>query len=407
LIYSRVGNNVLYSKSCFFLFVRKMKAKKLALIILIIGITATIGTTAVIANLPIVDQGLDDSTPLSPPASVPVSNGNGPKIDIQLANNDNENNPPNLPPTPPTTPEIEVIEDAPTNPPPEIIQTTETTEEPPPETTTQEPIAEAVATEPVEEVTVSEPQNSAIWPMLPSEYITLQVADGINSYFISTLSGVPPGYDVQNGVYPGWCVDKRFNIPRNTDVQVKLYSSLNPPADLLSQRWDLVNYILNNKQGSMQDIQDAIWYFVKMDGIGWWGEGTKPGAQSMIDDALTNGNGFVPGPGDVLAIICYPKTDTQITIIEIEVPERPCGLSPGFWKHNIRVALGYPGSYSVPHEGEPRITEAILLAYAGEIGVTLPEALEALTAKGPVSEAIRLDMANTFNTAAGYEPYSD
>jgi hypothetical protein len=71
------------------------------------------------------------------------------------------------------------------------------------------------------------------------------------------------------------------------------------------------------------------------------------------------------------------------------------------------VALGYPGRYSVPHEGEPRITEAILLAYAGEIGVTLPEALEALTAQGPGSDVIRLNMANSFNAAAGYAPYSD
>jgi hypothetical protein len=108
-----------------------------------------------------------------------------------------------------------------------------------------------------------------------------------------------------------------------------------------------------------------------------------------------------------MAIICYPKTDTQITIIEIEIPCRLGGLSPGFWKHNIRVALGYPGGYSVPHEGEARITEAILLAYAGDIGVALPEALEALTAKGPGSEAIRLNMANAFNAAAGYTPYSD
>jgi hypothetical protein len=92
--------------------------------------------------------------------------------------------------------------------------------------------------------------------------------------------------------------------------------------------------------------------------------------------------------------------------------ERPDGLSPGFWKHNIRVALGYPGRYSVPHEGEPRIDYDTIVALAeavtGETGTdALQAALDALTAKGPGSESTRLDMANAFNAAAGYDPYYD
>jgi len=88
------------------------------------------------------------------------------------------------------------------------------------------------------------------------------------------------------------------------------------------------------------------------------------------------------------------------------------GLSPGFWKHNIRVALEYPGRYSVPHEGEDRMNYNRILGLAeaatGKTGIeALEDALEALTAKGPGSESIRLDMANAFNAAAGYQPYSD
>ena len=249
--------------------------------------------------------------------------------------------------------------------------------------------------------------NAAPFPNLPPGLVTLQVADDTDSYFISTLSGVPAGYDVGDASYPGWCVDMRYDIPRDTDILVTLYSSLSPPPALASERWDMVNYILNNKDGLvMMDIQRAIWYFVKMDGIGWWNGVPSAGAQAIVDDALANGDGFIPGEGDILAIICVPETDTQITIIEIEIPGL-CGLSPGFWKHNIRVALDFPGRYSVPHDGEPRITEEILLAYASDIGVTLEEALEALTAKGPGSDTIRLNMANAFNAAAGYEPYSD
>lgn len=91
----------------------------------------------------------------------------------------------------------------------------------------------------------------------------------------------------------------------------------------------------------------------------------------------------------------------------LPVEPKLAGLSPGFWKHNIRVALEYPGRYSVPHDGEPRIDYDIISGYASAIGVTLEEALEALTAKGSGSEAIRLEMCNAFNEIAGYETYSD
>ena len=88
------------------------------------------------------------------------------------------------------------------------------------------------------------------------------------------------------------------------------------------------------------------------------------------------------------------------------------GLSPGFWKHNIRVALELPGRYSVPHEGEPRMDYDTILALAedatGETGEdALNAALDALTAKGPGSATTRLDMANYLNAAAGYTPYQD
>ena len=84
------------------------------------------------------------------------------------------------------------------------------------------------------------------------------------------------------------------------------------------------------------------------------------------------------------------------------------GLSPGFWKHNIAVYLGEnPGRYSVPHDGEPRITDAILEGYFYTIGVTDVDAYAALTANGKGNNIIRLGMANLFNAAAGYTPYSD
>jgi hypothetical protein len=89
----------------------------------------------------------------------------------------------------------------------------------------------------------------------------------------------------------------------------------------------------------------------------------------------------------------------------------PPGLSPGFWKHNVRVALEYPGEYSVPHEGDSPVDYDMIVYLAklatGETDNTLAllAALADLTATGPGSEMIRLDMANLFNLYAGYADY--
>ena len=40
---------------------------------------------------------------------------------------------------------------------------------------------------------------------LPPDYVTMIANHGTVNYFDIELSNVPPGYDVTNGVYPGWC----------------------------------------------------------------------------------------------------------------------------------------------------------------------------------------------------------
>jgi hypothetical protein len=155
------------------------------------------------------------------------------------------------------------------------------------------------------------------WPSLPTNFVTLNVAPGAASYFLSTLSGVGPGYDVMDGVYHGWCIDQ-YTTMSGSDHLVKLYSSLSNklPAAVSSVPWNKINYILNHKQGSLErgmDVQDAIWYFT--DGI----FPSSSVAQAMIAEANANQN-FVPGIGQMLAVILLRSpedTSTQHTIIEI------------------------------------------------------------------------------------------
>lgn len=158
---------------------------------------------------------------------------------------------------------------------------------------------------------------------LPSTIVRIEVFDGTESYFLTKLLDVPEGYDVINGTYLGWCIDTRAEMTRSPATHpVMLYSSLNPPSGLANQNWDMVNYILNHKPENVtaDDIQQAIWRFIHIDGNY---TPTSQTAWNIINDALKNGEGFIPKHGQIVAVICYPvvllphPSEVQISIIEV------------------------------------------------------------------------------------------
>jgi hypothetical protein len=107
----------------------------------------------------------------------------------------------------------------------------------------------------------------------------------------------------------------------------------------------MVNYILNHKQGEMADIQQAIWYFINM--VGNYSP-SRASAMNIVNDALANGNGFVPQTGEIMAAICVPVVlfpeplFVQISIIELldpVIPEFPSFLiAPLFMIATLSVA---------------------------------------------------------------------
>ena len=162
---------------------------------------------------------------------------------------------------------------------------------------------------------------------LPSEMVRIEVFDGTESYFSTTLSNVPAGYDVANGTYLGWCVDVRTQLERSPAThEVMLYSSINS-SEFADERWDMINYILNHKpeQTTAEDIQQAMWYFVNMNASY---TPTRNGAWTIINDTLQNGNGFIPTQGQIIAVIVNPlilfpaKPEVQVNIIEVTLPTR-------------------------------------------------------------------------------------
>jgi hypothetical protein len=162
---------------------------------------------------------------------------------------------------------------------------------------------------------------------LPSTAVTVHVTGGDDSFFDFELNGVPPNYDVGNGVYRAWC-DDLFN-PNDPTInggthQGKLVSSLSPnlPEPFDSLPWDKINYILNNKQGTLMDVQYAIWHFT--DGLDG---NVNPGSLPIITDANANGGGFVPGANDLTAVLVIwvgADTNVQGSVIEVPPPQLEC-----------------------------------------------------------------------------------
>jgi hypothetical protein len=160
--------------------------------------------------------------------------------------------------------------------------------------------------------------------LLPQESVSMKNCGlGQTSYWTMYLHNLPPGdYDVVEGYYPAWCVDPNHVMKSNTDYYpVDLYSSYdaNMPAHFSDPDWDKVNYIINNKQGTVADIQQAIWHFV--DGVGGTPyTGSDPDTLAMITGANTYGQGFEPDRGQLIAVLCDAGEERQNTFIEVNRP---------------------------------------------------------------------------------------
>jgi hypothetical protein len=132
------------------------------------------------------------------------------------------------------------------------------------------------------------------------------------------LSSVPAGHDVSDGPYPAWCLQKGKWVKYHYLYQATLYASTDPnlPPDVAGYPYDKINWVLNHRGGAIvRDIQYAIWYFTGS--IGYPG---YPGAQALIQDANLNGPGYVPGPGEIIAVVAYIGPKLQATILELELP---------------------------------------------------------------------------------------
>lgn len=157
--------------------------------------------------------------------------------------------------------------------------------------------------------------------LLPSGAVGVTAQYGSIYWFDFTLSGVPADvvYDVENGIYHGWCVDKDLEMSRGVPHQVNLKSSLDLdlPNGFSSVPWNEINYIINHRDGySRNNVQIAIWHLT--DNVNLTG---YDDSQALVDDAEQNGGDFIPQIGDLLAIpIVAAVSWIQPAFLELIIP---------------------------------------------------------------------------------------
>ena len=138
-----------------------------------------------------------------------------------------------------------------------------------------------------------------------------------------TLRGVGVGFDVRDGVYPAWCIEAGQRTAGGT--RARLYSSydVNMPDDVQRMPWGKINYLINHKQGSAPEVQAALWRLLGQS------DPKLPlseAAAAMAAAADQNAT-FIPGPGQVIAVVVYSDGINQVrgnfqeVIIELRVSE--------------------------------------------------------------------------------------
>jgi hypothetical protein len=170
--------------------------------------------------------------------------------------------------------------------------------------------------------------------------------NGGPAYFQTTVLNAGPLLD---GVYNGWCVDLDTTIANNTVYCAELISSydLETVADIVDKpgNLDIVNWILNQDYVYKEspggygtytygDVQKAIWHFID---DGQSNNGIGPYDWNRINEIIAAagdaGVGFVPGCGEVVAVLLRPvgrlvngectPADAQVTIAQVTVIDVP------------------------------------------------------------------------------------
>ena len=155
---------------------------------------------------------------------------------------------------------------------------------------------------------------------IPDSPVPMFIRQGPNSRFELFFIDVRNGHDLEDfEFYKAWCLAKGKPIRRNAIHKIKLYKCYDPdiPLEFRGMGWNQINYIINHKSGSKEDVQQAIWYFT---------DSEKPislgkEASQLAEEANLKGKDYKPADGELIAIICRPDKKKQPVFIEYKIPE--------------------------------------------------------------------------------------
>jgi hypothetical protein len=159
--------------------------------------------------------------------------------------------------------------------------------------------------------------TATLWHPGPVSYWDVDITSGGNA-------DLPNAND-----YIGWCSDSKAGQGSGSEV-FNVYSSLETlPAAIPYSNWNKLNYVLNHKGvANGATIQAVIWYY-GINGEIEWGDDEPIGVvdpvvrQQLIDDADDFGGAYVPGPGDVYAVILWVPETAQPVFIAMPIPRIP------------------------------------------------------------------------------------
>jgi len=158
-----------------------------------------------------------------------------------------------------------------------------------------------------------------------------------SAYLSVTLSGLPSGYILSNGAYSGWCVDFFGQLGGSNFTPYDTYGAVNGDTDpalpalanLNGQAaWNEVNWVINNVGGNSQnDVQNVIWDLLDPYYAGYFPILSQSDAAKALYAAAIQQPNFVPGPGQVVAVLLYidgiqnaENGNVQDLLIEVPVP---------------------------------------------------------------------------------------
>lgn len=240
-------------------------------------------------------------------------------------------------------------------------------------------------------------------PVTPT--VTFSTNQSLPSFVTVQFTNLPTGFDVQNTTYAGWCADFKQQIvvnPAGPDVFSEnnaLYNLFNTYSTSLpsitginNANWPLVNWLLNHPAGNsgtvmagVLDVQEAIWnllgssYFNDGSGFEDMFDPAHPSlaARMLVNDANAHGMNFVPGPGQLVAVLLQGVSQPgnsgppQSLIIPVPVPAAACpvpiqanGATGGYG------IVGLPGANIQLSSGPLQVNSNALIGQNGQLALS-------------------------------------